>query len=353
MVENGEKKTEVNDKINEEVLNKKISDLKAENAVLGRKLAVLYNIVEISTYINSFISQDNIIQLINDMVIGILGVQYSTIYLKEEGELKVKATNIRGGVNSLDETIINYMNEGKEFIINSKENISEDKDDEIYSKMGIPIKIGEKVIGYIVGEHSHSEYFNDEHKIFIGAVANQVAIALDNSNLYRKLEEVAKMDSLMKIYNRRTFFELAEKYISQNDIDFAIVMVDLDNFKRVNDTLGHQMGDKVLVETTKVIKRHIKDGDIIGRYGGEEIIVFIRDIDTKENIFKRVDKIREDIESNNIDNGDSHISITASFGLSFRGADIRLLEDIIEEADKSLYKAKKSGRNRVVAYSQE
>ena len=332
----------------EEFLRDTIKSLKNENANLGRKLAVLYNVVEVSKYINSFISQDNIIQLINDMIIGILGVQYSTIYIRENGELKVKATNVLDGANILDEVSIGYMEKGLEFIINSKENPNKDKKSSTYSKMGIPIKIGDSIRGYIIGEHSHDEYFNEDHKIFTEAVANQVAIALDNSSLYRKLEEVAKMDSLMKIYNRRTFFEVAEEEINKNKENFAIVMIDLDYFKRVNDTLGHQMGDKVLTETARVIKKNIKKSDILGRYGGEEIIVFIRDIDDKAKVTERVDTLRKEIENNKISHGDKFINVTASFGLSFRGDSDRTIEEIIEEADRALYKAKSEGRNKVI-----
>ncbi len=335
-------------KSNDEELKNEIKILKKENANLERKLAVLYNVVEVTTYINSFISEENILQLINDMIIGILGVQYSTIYIKEDGELRVKATNMVGGADKLNETIIEYMEKGVDFIINSKENTIGDKNTNIYSKMGIPIKIGNNVMGYIIGQHIHHEYFNNEHKILIGAVANQVAITLDNSNLYRKLEEAAKIDSLMNIYNRGTFFEIVKENIEKDINNFAIVMIDLDNFKKINDTLGHQMGDKVLKETASIIKSYINKDDFIGRYGGEEIIVFIREKDSEKEIIERVNKLRAAVEKNKIASVNGEVNITASFGLSFKGKENKPLEEIIEKADKALYRAKKLGRNRVI-----
>lgn len=348
-------------KINEECADKKseldtielineIDALRSENTALGRKLAVLYNVVEISTYINSFISQDNIIQLINDMIIGILGVKYSTIYLTENNELKIKATNAENEVNTLDIESLNYIDKGQAFIINSKESLSNCVNDEIYSRMGIPIKVGERVIGYIIGEHTHYEYFNDDHKMFIGAVANHVAIALENAVLYRKLEQFAKLDPLLSIYNRRTFFELVEEKLqSKVNNDFAIVMIDLDNFKSVNDTLGHQVGDEVLRQTARILRTSICENDILGRYGGEEIIIYIDDVSKPYDVFEKIDSIREAIENNKIKLGSEFINITASFGLSFSYDKIHDLKKIIKEADGLLYKAKYNGKNRVAS----
>lgn len=334
--------------IKNEKLENEIEKLKNKNRILSKKLDVLYNVVEVSNYINSFIVQENLVQVINDMIIGILGVKYSTIYLIENDNLIIKATNHTFQKNNIYEKYYKYMNNGQAYIINTEKSF--DKKEEINSVMGIPIKLGDNLIGYIIGEHSHYGFFNEEHKIFMNTVANQVAIAIENSYLYRELDFVAKTDPLMKIYNRRNFFNIVEERISSGNIKkYSIVMIDLDNFKKVNDTLGHQFGDKVLVETIDIVKKYLKQTDVIARYGGEEIILYIEDFKDEKSAFDRIDEIRVAIQGNCISDEENSIYITASLGMSFSTETFKALSDVIKIADTMLYKAKYSGKNRVVS----
>lgn len=330
--------------------NERIYTLEEEKKQLGRSLDMLYNVVEISNYINSFISKDNLIQLINDMIIGVLGATNSTIYLIENGELNVKATNAFYSSDGLSEDIINIMKEGEIYINNSPHPLSHCSISSIHSQMGIPIKVGDKLIGYVVVEHTHYEFFNQEHKIFVNTIANQIGIAIENSILYRKLEIYAKMDPLMGIYNRRTFFEIVEKEISRSKKKhkYAIVMMDLDNFKNINDTLGHQFGDEVLIQVANVLKGALTKEDVIGRYGGEEIIIFVPDASDLNKVFNKIDNIREIISINKIIKDEVTKSVTSSFGIGFALNENTGLNEVIEEADQMLYKAKNNGKNRVV-----
>lgn len=333
--------------------NKRINKLEEEREQLGRSLAMLYNVVEISNYINSSISKKNLIQLINDMIIGILGATHSTIYLVENGKLNIKATNVIYDNNSFCQEITKQMQEGEIYIMNSEQPLNYCVINSIHSRMGIPIKVGDKLIGYVVVEHTHYEFFNEDHKVFVNTIANQIGIAIENSNLYRKLEVYAKMDSLMGIYNRRSFFEIVEKKIKKNiknkkSNTYAIVMMDLDNFKIINDTLGHQFGDEVLIQVANILKGNLTEKDVIGRYGGEEIIIFISDGRDINKVYEKIDNIRKIISCNEVVRDGVSKSVTSSFGLSFaldRGDD---LSRVIEEADEMLYRAKHNGKNRVI-----
>lgn len=340
----------------QKITEAKIQELSEFNIKLEKSLDALSNIVEVSKYVNSFLSSKNLIPRINDMIIGILGVTNCTIYIVEDNELVVKASNREIEKACLTLLCNKYIKEKKSFTINSKEPIiiyEEGLDDKIkiYSRMGVPIKIRDKFIGYIILDHTHQNFFNVDHEIFVNTISSQIAIAIENSMLYRKIKNSAKLDPLIGIYNRKTFFKVLEKTLKKNldevNKKYAIVMIDLDNFKRVNDTLGHQFGDEVLINTGILIKEKLKRGDIIARYGGEEIIIYIDDASDEENVFTRIEEIRKAVELNIVDREGVRKQITASFGLSFYPEDGENLSQVIQSADQELYKVKDAGKNQV------
>ena len=123
-------------------------------------------------------------------------------------------------------------------------------------------------------------------------------------------------------------------------------MIDIDNFKKVNDIYGHIAGDKVLKEVSNVIRKSISNEDILGRYGGEEFIAIIKDeINNYKDIIER---IRRNIEELNINVNNKLIKVTSSIGVKNFNLNKMTLEENISLADKSLYEAKSSGKNRVI-----
>ena len=128
------------------------------------------------------------------------------------------------------------------------------------------------------------------------------------------------------------------------------MMIDVDNFKNINDTYGHLIGDKVLSSVAEVIKSSIRKGDIVGRYGGEEFIVIIKAEDRE--YYKVAERIRRNVEGINLksDFGNS-IKVTSSIGISRMDAKEKTLQQIISMSDKALYEAKNTGKNKVVVYA--
>ena len=126
------------------------------------------------------------------------------------------------------------------------------------------------------------------------------------------------------------------------------MMIDVDNFKNINDTYGHQVGDKVLATVAETIKESIREDDIVGRYGGEEFIVIVKD-DYNSNL-KMAERIRGNIEKIiiNVDNN-NFIKVTSSIGITKMDAKDKTLQQIISDSDKALYEAKNTGKNKVVA----
>jgi diguanylate cyclase (GGDEF)-like protein len=328
----------------------KIQQLSSQNTQYQKNLDMLSNVILISNYINSNLSSANIVPMINDMIIGILGVTQSTIYIYEDSEFVIKATNGTQESIKLTNKCIQYIKNNKPFILNSEDPIVEDKKSgiSIHSRMGVTIKVGEKYLGYIVVDHTHYNFLTEFHDIFLSSIASQIAIALENSILYKKLGKAAKYDSLLEIYNRKTFYEIVEERIVSEKLErYAIVMIDLDNFKQINDSLGHQFGDKVLIETSNLIRKMLEEKDIIARYGGEEIILYIDCMGQPRNVLQKIDEIRSAVASNIISKDGISRSITASFGIGCYPFDGLTLERVIDSADKNLYKAKDEGKNKV------
>lgn len=162
-----------------------------------------------------------------------------------------------------------------------------------------------------------------------------------------ELNRLAKTDQLTGLNNRRGFLENIfedQRHIG-NKNNFSIALVDLDHFKRVNDKHGHLVGDKVLVEASALIKNCVRGNDVVSRWGGEEIVVFM----PATNVYvaqKVAERICQSIA--NYSFGDMDISITASCGVAESTSPFQDSTDVVKMADRAMFKAKHSGRNRVV-----
>jgi len=170
--------------------------------------------------------------------------------------------------------------------------------------------------------------------------------ALENIQL---ITNHANRDYLTGLYNRRYFFDAMHNYIKeiqQSGESFAVAMVDIDNFKKVNDTYGHDIGDKVIVALADLLRSGINNKDIVSRFGGEEFCIVLKDI-SNANALKTLERIRKNVdESKILIKQDEYLHFTISVGAIMY--DEMELEETIDEADMMLYKAKNSGKNQVV-----
>lgn len=169
-------------------------------------------------------------------------------------------------------------------------------------------------------------------------------------------EYLARIDYLTNILNRRAFIERYEKefhYAKAESTDISIIIADIDNFKAINDSYGHQSGDTVLKEFAKVIKSICRQSDFLGRYGGEEFIICLPKTNCHEAL-RIAERMRKKIESFNIDieNSKTPVNITTSFGVSSLKLNNTNNPDyLIGLADSALYQAKLEGKNKVCVYS--
>jgi len=170
----------------------------------------------------------------------------------------------------------------------------------------------------------------------------------------KKLALQSTHDDLTEILNRRGFFTLSIQfaYLAQRSKStLAIIMIDLDHFKSINDNYGHLVGDRILKDTAGIIKQELRTSDIVGRYGGEEFIVLLPE--TKSGATANIaEKIRKAIEKNPPEG----IPVTVSIGFAEGVMDQLVREEymqLIKKADKALYIAKNGGRNQAMEYTSE
>jgi two-component system cell cycle response regulator len=169
----------------------------------------------------------------------------------------------------------------------------------------------------------------------------------------KQFRQLAETDSLTGAANRRAFMQYLEmetETARRHETDVSVVMVDLDHFKNVNDTYGHAIGDKVLIETVKTLQTCLRDRDMLGRLGGEEFAIVLHKADLK-CAGEAAERLRAAIEALKIENDSGTvIPVTASLGVTTAQSHIGLdtPDSLLQVADEALYEAKNTGRNRVV-----
>lgn len=328
-----------------------IQKLNTKIVELENKLNMFSSVLSISEYINQCLGNEKILLMVNDVLMGVLGAEYSTIYIKEKGKLQLKDTNLKETVHHMN--LINSMDidSYQGFLSNSEENLCRSTDIKVHSSLGMPISLKDEVLGYIVVEHESLNYFNDFHVKFIRAICNHIAICFENNKLYNRIKEISNRDFLTGLFNRNYFYQKVSRYLSMGGKDIAIAMLDFDDFKNCNDNYGHLYGDYVLTTISRILKENLEEPDIVCRYGGEEIIICLHNINDIKAAENEMNRIRKLIESEAIIFGDISEKITVSIGVSILEPEDRILDDVIKKADNMLYVAKRTGKNKVMAWN--
>ena len=212
----------------------------------------------------------------------------------------------------------------------------------------IPMVVYNDVIGVInVTNKKNGKEFTDQDIRMLKAVADQAAVAVNKAQLW----DMAVTDSLTGLYVRRYFMVKLQEEIhraERYDKIISIIMADLDRFKNINDTYGHDAGDRALKAISHFLQKNIRDVDAIARYGGEEFVMLIPDAD-KDAAFNLAERLREELAKIKLDNLPA---ISISFGIATFPTDGTEVEDLIRKADAAMYAAKRAGRNKSVKYAE-
>lgn len=219
------------------------------------------------------------------------------------------------------------------------------------SFVSVPMNLLGEKMGFITLFRKESEPLSQERSQFLYVFISLISSAVQHCYLDLLAKEQAKTDSLTGVANHRMFHEILERELSllkRYKRRFSLVMLDIDNFKKINDTYGHLVGDAILVDLTKRIMKITRFGDVLARYGGEEFTIILPDTDLNgaEILAKRICKA---IANTPFIYSNSEIYYTVSIGLVACNNDSPPDKDkIIGLADEALYAAKKQGKNRVV-----
>ncbi|WP_285860494.1 sensor domain-containing diguanylate cyclase [Brevibacillus sp. MER 51] len=211
------------------------------------------------------------------------------------------------------------------------------------SFMGVPLVVEGEISGVLLVADSRYHFFSfDDYKL-LEIFGQHASLAMTNAVLHNEMERMVITDNLTGLYTRRHLNERVRGSL-QKDNYGSLILIDIDYFKNVNDTFGHQVGDEVLIQVSNLIRHSIRDSDIAARWGGEELAVYLPRVD-KNTAHSVAERIRECVEQ------ETSPQVTISCGLAkwSREMDVNLsVEALFHQADIALYEAKNSGRNQVV-----
>jgi diguanylate cyclase (GGDEF)-like protein len=321
-----------------------ISELKNKEAVIvslyevTRKMSQELRFNEIFKALSAFLKENFIFRKSSLMILK-----------EEEGAVKVgKVYEVfKEPQGSEEDKEYNYDDIVKAFSKDKAEIYVQKDDGSTFA--AIPLLSENKFVGILTIDNLSKAGFD---RFLI--VAMQFALEMKKVLLYETVEELAITDSLTGLYTRRYFFERFDEELhrsKRHGFKFSFLMIDIDDFKRCNDTYGHLVGDIVLKETAHIAKGSTREIDLMARYGGEEFSIILPETD-RVGAMLVAERIRKKIEENIFKAYDEQLKMTVSIGLAVYPDDSEDVSDLIERADKALYAAKSSGKNIVCEYKE-
>jgi diguanylate cyclase (GGDEF)-like protein len=217
----------------------------------------------------------------------------------------------------------------------------------------IPLVTRDGAVGALTLAVKDPKVWSEDGLGILRVVAQQGAVKIENAKIQLQIERMATTDGLTGLYNRRTFNDRLKEVIARsqrNDQPFTLVICDIDHFKRVNDTYGHDVGDQVIRGVADVLREGARETDIVARYGGEEFVAILELTDAAGAVI-HAQRIRERIKARVFETAQGPLSITMSFGLAEFPAVADAGDTLLVRADKALYSSKQNGRDQVTDYA--
>lgn len=325
---------------------------------------------KVSNILNSTLNIDEIIQKLLKLTVNITKAITGSIFiLNSDGEIKKKILSFDSSKKNNEKIKIEHvMKEGlagwvfkykKIAIINDTNEdfrwikINTPEQNRIRSVICVPILRHNILLGILTLHHYEVNHFNEKHRELLVQIANRASIALENANMFEKQKNYAEIDNLTELFNKRIFYNIAEKEYNKSvrfKVPLSVMMIDIDFFKRINDSHGHIIGDKVLKEFSKYLQSLIRSFDILARFGGEEFIILMPNTST-DGAMILAERIKNKIERKKLlIIKKEKINLKISIGIAQRNKSSTSIQSIIKDSDDALYKAKRNGRNRVEVF---
>lgn len=337
---------------------------------LNARTAQLATLYEIGSALTSVLNLDRVLNLIVDSVTRLIGAEICSIMLLDPTKRYLRIRVAKGLPKSVVERTVIKVGEGisgwvaqhgEPLLIKDIEShpIFGRKSDSKYttkSLLSVPLKVRGEVIGVLnVNNKVPRGVFVEEDANLLMLFATQAAIAIENAHLYEEVERLAITDGLTGLYVHRYFQEALENEIKRGlryKHPISLMMIDIDHFKQLNDTYGHQTGDEVLRRLAEILKSQARGHDIVARYGGEEFAIVLP-VTPKDGALSAASRLRRAVETTPFKIFRKTLHITISIGVASCPQDAQNREELIGKADQALYAAKRGGRNLVCYFDDE
>ncbi|WP_437589234.1 diguanylate cyclase [Sorangium sp. So ce1000] len=221
----------------------------------------------------------------------------------------------------------------------------------------LPLVVHDRPLGTLVLGSRRRAAFTDSVRSTLEVLASHMAVSLSNARMVRRLEELATMDGLTGLLNKRAMLEVADQKITaarRFSRRLSVLVTDIDHFKKVNDTYGHDVGDVIIKGLGDVLRRAKRTTDAVARFGGEEFVVICEETDARGAMLL-AERVREELGRTTFhaagSNGPVQCQVTCSIGIATYPEAGSTWEELFKAADESLYVSKRSGRNRSTAWS--
>lgn len=348
-----------------ELLQDRSRELETENRALRERIAELHTFLNLSKTLSATLNMEELFRLALHLIGRSLHVDaYSLMLLDESGErLVVKAAfgfPDNGGLGltlRLGEGISGLVAQtGQALLVPDVSAEPRFLEQESFrqqrgSFICVPLRLkGREVMGVLNAQKPDPHGFGLGDLDLFQAVANQVAAALENAQLYQRTKELSTRDDLTGLFNRRHFFDNLEKEVQRARRYrrvFSLILLDLDDFKGYNDTYGHLKGDEALKEIGRLLLASTRRADIVARFGGEEFVVLLPEINTQGALVV-AEKIRTAVEQYPFAGRTTQPGgrMTVTLGLATYPTDSEDGLELVDLADRALYLGKQQGGNR-------
>ncbi len=211
------------------------------------------------------------------------------------------------------------------------------------SIIGLPLKFGDRIVGVMTLAHPETNAFSEDEIRFLRLLGDQAAVAIENARLHNLVDQQAHTDTLTGLPNRRALEEQFEKELHRSlryNHNFSLVIIDIDQFKAINDRYGHPTGDEFLQQLSNRMKQSLRSMDFLVRYGGDEFALLLPETNA-EAAHQIAARLEEAVRSFTFPVGEETLSVTISFGCATYPKDGKSLKALMDSADQRLYTAKK------------
>ncbi|MCS6775028.1 MAG: sensor domain-containing diguanylate cyclase [Chloroherpetonaceae bacterium] len=336
----------------------------AQRGGLQRRVRELSLLYELSRLVQSSTDLDQLYQAIITQIQQVIPYENATLFLLDRARKRLEPKATQGRVvNLLDHIAFEkgaglsgwVAARGKQIVIpdlQKEPNLLnvEMIPPRVRSFISMPLRVQNNVVGVINLSHSRPNAFSPEDVQLLTILAAQAAITIERTEVFHTMELLAITDGLTQIYNHRYFHRRLEDEIKRGrryKTVHTLLMVDIDRFKAINDRFGHTTGDAILRDLAALLRRSVRETEIVARYGGEEFAIILTQTDLEQGMIA-AERVRASVEAQTFTTVDGQpLSLTVSIGVAAFPRHARNASDLLEQADRALYTAKREGRNRV------